>query len=244
MKKAAVVLVMLTAIVTSVFAQKPAVVTSNEPGWRKIGEITASFKMENESIVVLGADEFTSIKLKVKDAPINIEHVQVFYESGDMEEIEVKDELQAGAETRVINLKNRDRDIQKVAFTYKTLPNYNGDKADVELYGLKSGQPEGKDAYREEKAERDIEKAANEVEEEAEEAGEKAENEAQTVEEGVKESAAIVEAEIKDQVYADKVGPDGEVIYIDKHAKFYYISREGKKISITKMQMKDKPKKD
>src|SRR5688572_30962802 len=98
MKKAAVmILILVTAFVA--FAQKPAVVTNNEPGWQKIGEITASFKMQNESIVVLGADEFDAIRLKVTDAPIHIERVQVFYESGDLEEINVRNELQAGGQT-------------------------------------------------------------------------------------------------------------------------------------------------
>jgi hypothetical protein len=117
------------------FAQKPGVVTSKEPGGHKIGQVTASFKMETESIVAMGADVFKSIKLKVKDAPINLELLQVYYESGEMEDIPVKSTLQAGEETRVIDIKQKD--IKKVSFTYKTLPNSGKDKADVELWGLK-----------------------------------------------------------------------------------------------------------
>lgn len=255
MKKAAVmILILVTAVVA--FGQKPAVVTNNEPGWQKIGEITASFKMQNESIVVLGADEFDAIKLKVTDAPLHIDRLQVFYESGDMEEINVRSELQAGGETRVIKLDHPQRDIQKVAFTYKTLPNYRGEKAQVELHGLKKGQKDT-EAYRDdrkdndndveeaaEKTERELEKAGDEIEEEAEEAAEEVEEETVTVEDGFNESVAIVEAEIKDKVFADKVGPGNEIIYIDKHSKYYYIDKKGNKIFILKNQMKDKPKKD
>jgi hypothetical protein len=256
MKKAAVILLMLVTACVVVFAQKPAVVTSNEPGWQKIGEITASFKMQNESIVVLGADEFDAIKLKVTDAPIHIERVQVFYESGDLEEINVRNELQAGGETRVIKLDHPERDIQKVAFTYKTLPNYRGEKAQVELHGLKT-PPKDTEAYRNdndndndndveeaaEKVERDAEKAGDEIEEETEEAADNVEKETATVKDGFNESVSIVEAEIKDQVYADKFGPNNEVIYIDSNSKYYYIDKKGNKIFILKSQMKDKPKK-
>ena len=73
------------------------------------------------------------------------ERVQVFYESGQMEDLDVKSELKEGGETRVMTLSNPKRDIEKVAFTYRTLPNSKGEKADVALYGLKTGA-EG-DAY-------------------------------------------------------------------------------------------------
>lgn len=122
---------------TVAFAQDPGIVTSKKPGWHKIGEVKADFKKENESIVVMGADEFKSIKLKVTDAPINIDKVIVYYESGATQELAVANQLQAGGETKSFDLKNATDDLKKVVFTYKTLPNYRGEKAHVELYGLK-----------------------------------------------------------------------------------------------------------
>ena len=248
MKKAAIILVVLIAALVRVgYAQKPAVVTDNEPGWTKIGEITASFKMQNESIVVLGADEFDAIKLKVTDAPINIERLQVFYESGDMEEIDVNSPLSAGAETRVVNLEHPDRDIQKVAFTYKTMPNYQGEKAHVELHGLKTKKHDDNDKYRDEKEEvkKDAEEVKRDVKQEANEAEEKVEGAGQTAGEAISEAAAKVEASITDDVYEGKYGPNGQRIFIDDDATYYYISEKGDKIKITKLEMRDsKPKKD
>jgi hypothetical protein len=138
MKKVTLVFMLLSAILlNSAYAQEPSVMLSDKPGWHKIGEVKADFKMENQSISVLGNDEFKSILLKVTDAPINILDLQVFYESGETEEIDVKNELQPGSETRKIDLKGSGKDIQKVVFTYKTLPNQADEKAHVELYGLK-----------------------------------------------------------------------------------------------------------
>ncbi len=48
-------------------------------------------------------------------------------------------------------------------------------------------------------------------------------------------------AEVKDKTYADKVGPDGQTIYIDKHSKYYYINKKGDKVYVTKLELKDKP---
>ena len=138
MKKVALIFVVLSAfLVNAAFAQEPSVMLSDKPGWHKIGEVKADFKMENESISVLGKDRFKSILLKVTDARINIEGLQVFYESGDMEEFKVKNELKPGAETRKLDLKGGGQEIKKVTFTYKTVANEAEEKAHVELYGLK-----------------------------------------------------------------------------------------------------------
>src|SRR5688572_14984670 len=138
MKKIILVFFAMSALlINTAFAQEPGIMLSDKPGWHKIGEVKADFKMENESISVLGKDKFKSILLKVTDASINIEGIQVFYESGDMEEFNVKNELKAGAETRKLDLKGGAPEIKKVTFTYKTVPNQQNEKAHVELYGLK-----------------------------------------------------------------------------------------------------------
>ena len=138
MKKVMLVFFVMSAmLINTAFAQEPGIMLSDKPGWHKIGEVKADFKMENQSISVLGNDKFKSILLKVTDAPINIEGIQVFYESGEMEEFEVKNELKAGAETKKLDMKGGEQEIKKVTFTYKTMPNQQDEKAHVELYGLK-----------------------------------------------------------------------------------------------------------
>src|SRR5688572_6228914 len=130
MKKVIVsTMLLLFTQVGIMMAQKPGVVVSTKAGWHKISEISADFKLENESIFVFGADKFKSIKLKVKDASINILTLKVYYESGEVEEIPVKSELKAGEETRVMDVKNKD--LKKVGFTYKTIPNSKDEKAEV-----------------------------------------------------------------------------------------------------------------
>jgi hypothetical protein len=256
-----------TLVGVNSYAQKPAVVISNEPGWHKIGEISADFKMDSESISVHGADEFTAIKLKVTDAPLNIERLQVFYESGDMEEINVRSQINENAETSVINLKHPDRDIQKVTFTYKTVANSKGEKAEVELYGLKTNQPQGSDSYRKdakdvdndvdraaENTERDLEKAGDDVERETDEAASDVRREANEAEKDMKEGADKAEnktkeivndlgADLKDEKVEGKEGPNGETAYIEENGKYYVIDNAGKKVYITKDQLKDKPNK-
>src|SRR5436853_2571613 len=74
-------LFIVSIIATSVYAQKPAVMMSSKPGWHKIGEVTADFKKEKDEIIVLGADRFKSILLKVTDAPVSISDLTVYFEN-------------------------------------------------------------------------------------------------------------------------------------------------------------------
>jgi hypothetical protein len=250
-------------------AQKPAVVLDSGPGWQKIGETVASFKSQDESIVVLGADEFDAIKIKVEDAPLHIERLQVFYESGDMEEIDVKKSIQPGSESEVFRLEHPDRDIQKVAFTYHTNANAEGEKADVELFGLKSGN-EGKsgEAYRDdaERADEKLERTGEDIERESEEAEADIEREADEAEENIEEGAEQTEsdleraadktgnaisetagkaaADIDDAKHDTKVGPDGQTIFISDDSRYYYVDERGKRVYVSESQLKDKPEKD
>lgn len=138
MKKVMIAFAVIFAVIVNFsYAQTPSVMLSNKPGWHKIGEVKADFKMEDQSIAVLGKDRFKSILLKVTDAPINIEDVQVVFENGETQDIHVKSELKAGSETRQIDLNGGSPEIKEVKFKYKTLPNQKEDKAHVELYGLK-----------------------------------------------------------------------------------------------------------
>ena len=137
MKKTMLILAVAFLSFTTVFAQKPEVVTNNKPGWHKIGETTVDFKTDKDQILVLGADKFKKIQLKVKDAPIHMEDLQVFYENDTKEDVTVRSDFRAGSESRVIDLKGADRRLKKVEFVYRTVPNTKKDKAQVELWGLK-----------------------------------------------------------------------------------------------------------
>jgi hypothetical protein len=245
---------------TKLFAQKPAVVGTNEPGWHHIGQLVASFKSQNESLSVLGADEFSALKIKVTDGPLHIERLQVFYESGDMEEIDVREHFKTGTETRVIKLSHPDRDIKKVAFTYHSNPNAKGEKAEVDVYGLKTNQPAGKDSYRDERdevkeeakeakeelneesreAKEELKEESREARDEVNEEAEKAEDDAQSVGDKIEEGAKDAAAAITDQKLKDKVGPGGETAYVDEHGKYYYISNAGEKVFITRAQLRNK----
>ena len=50
-------------------------------------------------------------------------------------------------------------------------------------------------------------------------------------------------AKVTDQVYKNKVGPDGQTVYIDSKDQYYWIDKKGHKHYVTSAQLKNKPPK-
>ena len=139
MKKVLTVIGLITLIICNIaYAQKPAVILDDKAGWHKIGETTATFKAEKDEIVVLGADNFKAIKIKVTDAPVHINDIEVYYQGSDeKEDFQVRSDMKAGSDSRVMDLKTKGRDLKKVVFFYNSIPNASKEKAHVELWGMK-----------------------------------------------------------------------------------------------------------
>ena len=55
------------------------------------------------------------------------------------------------------------------------------------------------------------------------------------------ELAAKGAAAVVDKKYAGKAGPNGEIVYINEHAKYYYVNKAGHRVYVTEAQLKDKP---
>lgn len=120
-------------------AQTPAVMVSDAAGWHKIAERTVSFKTEKDEIAVIGSDRFSAIKFKVTDASIDLVSLVITYESGDAQDVKVNESIKSPSESKVIDLKGgSERSIKNIAFVYKTVPNSKDEKANVEIWGLKT----------------------------------------------------------------------------------------------------------
>ncbi len=138
MKKIILFVLIVIANYTGTFAQKPGVVLSDKEGWHKIGETTVDFKTETDEIMVMGADKFGFVKIKIDDAPINLISFKIYLEDGDEQNVLIGEEVKARGETRTVPLNNGEREIKKVVFIYKTVPNAENKKAHVELWGMKT----------------------------------------------------------------------------------------------------------
>jgi hypothetical protein len=122
----------------------PAVMLSDKSGWHKIGERNVDFVKDRDEILVLVADRFAALKFKVTEASINLLDLEVYYESGDKQDIHLNNPVMSGTESRVVDLNGGERSLKKIVFVYKTLPNQSKEKAHVEVWGLKTNPKEVK----------------------------------------------------------------------------------------------------
>lgn len=65
-------------------------------------------------------------------------------------------------------------------------------------------------------------------------------NVADTVGNKTAEVASKGAARVTDKVYAGKVGPQGQTIYIDENSKYFYINSKGHRVFVKQSALKDK----
>lgn len=123
-------------------AQTPALIISDNTGWHKIAETTVDFKKDRDEVKVIGADRFAAIQFKVKDAPIDLISLEVYFENGFKQDIAVNAPIKSNTKSRVIDLNGGERNLEKIVFVYKTIPNSKDLKAHVEILGLKTNTQE------------------------------------------------------------------------------------------------------
>lgn len=138
MKKIMFILFLAVAGLNNSGIAQTKVVLSDKTGWHKIGETTVDFTKDRDEVSVVGADKFAALIFKVDDAPINLMDIEVFYESGDNQKVNVNFAIKAPGQSKEINIKGGERAIKKIVFVYKTLSNTKDVKAHVEIYGLKT----------------------------------------------------------------------------------------------------------
>ena len=139
--KKTLMIMMLIAVAgfSTANAQTPKVILNDKTGWHRIGEVTVNFQKDRDQIVVLGEDRFASIKFKVEDAPVEIISLDIYYESGDTQHVNVNTQVAVNGESKIIDLHGgNERRLKKIVFIYKTLPNHKDEKAHVEVWGLKT----------------------------------------------------------------------------------------------------------
>lgn len=104
-------------------------------GWEKLGVRKVNYGLDRDEIWVTAAEgRFTALKLSVTGGGINLHRIAVHYGNGDIDELEVRENIRPGGETRVLDLQGNKRIIQKVVFWYDT-KNWAGRKASVHLWG-------------------------------------------------------------------------------------------------------------
>ena len=104
--------------------------------WEELGCQSVGLLGDRDTIKV-GRREgrFKAIKLNVSGNDVHIMDLKVIYTNGAPDDIQVRSEIRQGGETRPLDLRGRERAIDRVELVYRAKPNFKG-KAKVCVTGL------------------------------------------------------------------------------------------------------------
>ena len=106
----------------------------SDRGWVHLGQSNVDGRADHDRIAVRTRGRFSAIQLGIKGGAIEFQRVVVHFANGQDQEVEVRDRIDAGGKTRVIDLPGDRRDITSVEFWYGK-PNWRSRRATLNLWG-------------------------------------------------------------------------------------------------------------
>ncbi len=104
-------------------------------GWELLGERYVTDGLDHDVIQVTAAKgDFRSLKVRVKGHAVQFRAMRIQFGDGSVQNVELRNVIPAGGESRVIDVEGHDRVIRAVEFTYDA-QTYRGKKALVRLFG-------------------------------------------------------------------------------------------------------------
>lgn len=113
--KFSVLLLLISALFSFNTAHAPA------QGWKFIGDKIAAYGTDRDVLFVTGNDMYRQIKIRVTGAPLHIIDMDVYFENGDKQNVELKNHFRQGQESRAIDFPGGERRIKKIEFLYSTM---------------------------------------------------------------------------------------------------------------------------
>lgn len=98
-----------------------ACASTSSDGWVLLGERTVSDRAETDEILVTSArGSFDALRVEVRRAPIRFYDMKVHYGNGTVQDVELRDVIPAGGQSRAIDLRGDERLIRRIIFRYET----------------------------------------------------------------------------------------------------------------------------
>jgi hypothetical protein len=134
-------LLFILSVGGAVSAQRPSRWSSQTPQmygrWTYLGQANVDGRVDHDRISVgRWRGRFQRIQIRVERAPIEFHRVVVHYANGRSEEVQIRQRIPSGGQTRAIDLRGDDRNIDSVEFLYARGGWRYGRTPRVRLYGV------------------------------------------------------------------------------------------------------------
>jgi hypothetical protein len=96
--------------------------------WVELGCQQVSFIGKDRDTIKVGRREgrFKAIRLKARGNDVELLDLKVVYVGGEPDDIQVRSRIRANSQTRALDLKGRERAIDRIEMVYKSRPNFKG----------------------------------------------------------------------------------------------------------------------
>ena len=106
------------------------------PQWVPLGSRTVTDKADHDTITVTGAKgTFTAVKFEVRQHAVDFHRVVIHFANGGDQNVELRNTIRAGGESRVIDIDGTDRVIRSIDFWYDAKTLGRGGRAVVRVLG-------------------------------------------------------------------------------------------------------------
>lgn len=110
-----------------------AATASPAAAWDLIGVREVADRTDRDTMVIEGHRRFTRIKVCVYRKPVHFHDVDINFENGGHQDVSVRQRINAGQCTRVIDLEGGARDIETIKFLYEET-SFKRRKATVKVF--------------------------------------------------------------------------------------------------------------
>lgn len=117
---------------------------NDQERWEYLGQSNVDGKRDHDNIRVKARGYFQALQLRVQGGEIEFQRVVVHFENGADSEVEIRDRIRAGGQTRAIDLPGDNRRIDSVEVWYGR-GNWGRSRPNLRLYGLVSTSGLGRD---------------------------------------------------------------------------------------------------
>ncbi len=130
--------------------------------WEYLGQSNVDGARDRDNIRVTARGAFQAIQLRVQGGDIEFQRVVVHFENGADSEVDIRDRIRSGGQTRAIDLPGDNRRIDSVEVWYGR-GNWGRRRPNLRLYGLVSYGGPGRDRNDRDRNDRDSNRPAQTV---------------------------------------------------------------------------------
>lgn len=102
--------------------------------WEKLGERVVNYKTDRDVIKCGHKGTFTALRIHVENSPVEFHDIEVEFMNGSKQRINIREQIRAGGESRVIDLRGNKRVIKDITLIYHTNRHIGASKRKARVY--------------------------------------------------------------------------------------------------------------